>query len=53
VAAIRAEIPEAMYETARQTLSVRVPDEPGPRLESLLQLVGVLTAPEPVPAESR
>ena len=28
VASIRAEIPEAMYETARQTLSLRVPEEP-------------------------
>ncbi len=34
VAAIREEIPEAMYETARQTLSVRVPDEPGPKARS-------------------
>jgi len=42
-----------MYETARQTLSVRVPDEPGPRLASLLALLAALTAPEPSPVESR
>jgi len=48
VGTIRAEIPEAMYETARQTLSLRVPDEPQPRLEALLALVGTLTAPAPV-----
>ena len=53
VGTIRAEIPEAMYETARQTLSVRVPDEPRPRLEALLALVGTLTAPAPVAVESR
>ena len=53
VASIRAEIPEAMYETARQTLSLRVPDEPPERLAALLQLVGALTAPEPALAESR
>ena len=53
VAQIREAIPEAMYETARQTLSVRVPDEPGPRLESLTALVGALRAPAPVLAESR
>ena len=53
VAAIRDEIPEAMYETARQTLSLRVSNEPAERLASLLALVGALTAPEPALAESR
>ncbi len=53
VAAIRESIPEAMYETARQTLSLRVGDEPQERLESLLSLVAALTAPEPALAESR
>ncbi|MEJ7876608.1 MAG: transcription-repair coupling factor, partial [Solirubrobacterales bacterium] len=53
VGRIREAIPEAMYETSRQTLSVRVPDEPGPRLESLTALVGTLTAPETAFAESR
>jgi transcription-repair coupling factor (superfamily II helicase) len=53
VASIRASIPEAMYETARQTLSLRVPEEPEERLASLLAIVGALTAPEPALAESR
>ena len=53
VGAIREAIPEAMYETARQTLSLRVPDEPALRLESLLALVDALTAPEPALAQSR
>ena len=53
VRAIREKIPEAMYETARQTLSLRVPEEPAERLEVLLALVGALTAPEPALAESR
>ena len=53
LAAIREEIPEAMYETARQTLSLRVADEPAERLAALLGLVGALTAPEPALVESR
>jgi transcription-repair coupling factor (superfamily II helicase) len=44
VASIREEIPEAMYETARQTLSLRVPEEPAERLAALLQLVGAVAA---------
>jgi transcription-repair coupling factor (superfamily II helicase) len=53
VASIREAIPEAMYETARQTLSLRVPDDPAERLAALLALVDGLTAPEPALAESR
>ena len=53
VAAIREAIPEAMYERARQTLSLRAGDEPSERLASLLALVSALTAPEPALAESR
>jgi len=53
VGAIREAIPEAMYETARQTLSLRVPDEPAERLEALLALVGALTTREPALVESR
>jgi transcription-repair coupling factor (superfamily II helicase) len=53
VAAIRDKIPEAMYETARQTLSLRVPEEPAERLEALLGLVSSLIALEPLPVESR
>ena len=53
VAAIRDEIPEAMYETARQTLSLRVPDDPAERLKALLALVAGLTAPEPALSGSR
>jgi transcription-repair coupling factor (superfamily II helicase) len=53
VGAIRDAIPEAMYETSRQTLSLRVPAEPAARLDSVLALAGALTAPEPALAESR
>ena len=42
VAAIRDELPEALYETSKQTLSLRVPDEPGPRLAAVLALVSAL-----------
>jgi transcription-repair coupling factor (superfamily II helicase) len=53
VGAIRDAIPEAMYETSRQTLSLRVPVEPAARLDRVLALAGALTAPEPALAESR
>ena len=53
VAAIRERTPEAMYETSKQTLSLRVPDEPGPRLAALLGLIESLAAAEPALVESR
>jgi transcription-repair coupling factor (superfamily II helicase) len=43
VGAIREQVPEAMYERAKRTLSVRVPSEPEERLESVLRLVDALT----------
>ncbi|CAN5148731.1 transcription-repair coupling factor [soil metagenome] len=56
VGQIRAAIPEAMYETARETLSLRVPAEPDARLDALLALVdavtGSLAGAEAVPLES-
>ncbi len=53
VAAIRERTPEAMYETSKRTLSLRVPDEPGPRLAALLALIESLPATEPALVESR
>ncbi len=44
VAAIRERIPEAMYETSKRTLSLRVPDEPEPRLAASRGLVDALSA---------
>ena len=53
VAAIRERIPEALYETSKRTLSLRVPDEPAPRLAALLGLVESLSGAEPALVESR
>jgi transcription-repair coupling factor (superfamily II helicase) len=53
VARVRERIPEAMYETARQTLSLRVPDEPEPRLAAVMALVDSLGATETALVESR
>jgi len=44
VAAIREEIPEAMYETSKRTLSLRVPSDPGERLAAVQGLVDALVA---------
>jgi transcription-repair coupling factor (superfamily II helicase) len=44
VGRIRERIPEAIYELRHRTLSLRVPDEPGERLESVLGLAEALTA---------
>ena len=42
VARIREKLPQALYETSKRTLSVRVPDEPAPRLAATLGLVDAL-----------
>jgi transcription-repair coupling factor (superfamily II helicase) len=42
--AIRAEIPEALYESGRSQLSVRVPDEPGKRFPAVVRTADVLLA---------
>jgi transcription-repair coupling factor (superfamily II helicase) len=42
--AIRAEIPEALYESGRSQLSVRVPDEPGERFPAVVRTADVLLA---------
>jgi transcription-repair coupling factor (superfamily II helicase) len=42
VAQVRERTPEAMYETAKQTLSLRVSDEPGPRLAEVMALIDSL-----------
>jgi hypothetical protein len=44
VGAIRERIPEAIYELRYRTLSLRVPDEPAERLQSVLGLAEALTA---------
>ncbi len=44
VAAIRGELPDSLYETAKQTLSIRVPDQPDQRLEAVLGLTRELTS---------
>ena len=41
---IRAEIPEALYESGRSQLSVRVPDEPGKRFPAVVRTADVLLA---------
>jgi transcription-repair coupling factor (superfamily II helicase) len=41
---IRAEIPEALYESGRSQLSVRVPDEPGTRFPAVVRTADVLLA---------
>ena len=53
VAAIRERFGEAMYETSKRTLSMRVPDEPGPRLAALTGLVESLGTAETALVESR
>ena len=53
VAAIRERTPEAMYETSKRTLSLRVPDEPDQRLAAFLALIESLPASEPALVESR
>jgi transcription-repair coupling factor (superfamily II helicase) len=39
---IRAEIPEALYESGRSQLSVRVPDEPGKRFPAVVRTADVV-----------
>ncbi len=39
---IRTEIPEALYESGRSQLSMRVPDEPGERFPAVVRLADVL-----------
>jgi len=41
---VRAEIPEALYESGRSQLSVRVPDEPSERFPALVRTADVLLA---------
>jgi transcription-repair coupling factor (superfamily II helicase) len=41
---IRAEIPEALYESGRSQLSVRVPEEPGKRFPAVVRTADVLLA---------
>jgi transcription-repair coupling factor (superfamily II helicase) len=41
---IRAEIPEALYESGRSQLSVRVPDEPGKRFPAVVRTADALLA---------
>jgi transcription-repair coupling factor (superfamily II helicase) len=53
VAAVRERLPEALYETSKRTLSMRVPDEPEPRLEALMALIDSLGTAEPALVESR
>jgi transcription-repair coupling factor (superfamily II helicase) len=53
VARIREDMPEALYETSKETLSIRVPDEPGPRLAALLALIESLGTAETALVESR
>ena len=44
VGVIRDNLPEALYERAKQTLSMRVPGEPGERLAAVLSITGALAA---------
>jgi transcription-repair coupling factor (superfamily II helicase) len=41
---VRAEIPEALYESGRSQLSLRVPDEPGKRFPAVVRVADVLLA---------
>jgi transcription-repair coupling factor (superfamily II helicase) len=52
VGRLREGMPEAMYESRVRTLSMRVPDEPGARLEAVLGLAEAVrgAVPEPVAA---
>jgi transcription-repair coupling factor (superfamily II helicase) len=47
---LRERLPEADYEWRAKTVSVRVPDEPGPRLAALLALAEALSAARAVPS---
>jgi transcription-repair coupling factor (superfamily II helicase) len=55
--AIRAQIPEALYESGKSQLSVRVPKDPAQRFPAIVRAADVLLAvireaePEPVVAE--
>jgi transcription-repair coupling factor (superfamily II helicase) len=53
VASIRERVPEALYETSKRTLSLRVPDEAAARLGATTGLVGALAVAEPAFSESR
>jgi transcription-repair coupling factor (superfamily II helicase) len=44
VGRLREAVPEAIYELRHRTLSLRVPDDPGERLEAVLALAAALTA---------
>ena len=56
--AIRAEIPEALYESGKSQLSVRIPKDPGQRFPAIVRAADVLLAvtreaePEPGVAET-
>ena len=41
---IRAEIPEALYESGKSQLSVRVPDDPAKRFPAVVRAADVLLA---------
>jgi transcription-repair coupling factor (superfamily II helicase) len=41
---LRAEIPEALYESGKSQLSVRVPDDPGQRFPAVVRAADVLLA---------
>ena len=55
--AIRAQIPEALYESGKSQLSVRIPKDPAQRFPMIVRTADVLLAvireaePEPVVAE--
>ena len=53
VAAVRERLPEALYETSKRTLSIRVPDQPAPRLAGTLALVDALAGAESAFTQSR
>jgi transcription-repair coupling factor (superfamily II helicase) len=53
VASIRERVPEALYETSKRTLSLRVPDEAAARLGATTGLVDALAVAEPAFSESR
>ncbi|MGH2951301.1 MAG: hypothetical protein ACRDKX_04580, partial [Solirubrobacterales bacterium] len=52
VGRIREDLPEAMFESRTQTLSLRAPDEPDARLAAVLRLTEAIAEAfrEPVPA---
>jgi transcription-repair coupling factor (superfamily II helicase) len=47
---LRAELPEAVYESMKQTLRVPLPDEPRERFEAVRRVAGILTGVIPAPA---